>query len=266
MQILIGFFLAVLIAILAWRAGSLSKSGAWAAVLTGGLIFGLGGLPWAVLLLAFFISSSALSRAFKKRKASLAEKFSKGSQRDWGQVLANGGLGALFAVGYSMPPHHEWLWLAFAGAMAAVNADTWSTELGVLSPLPPRLITTGQEVERGTSGGISLVGTLAALGGSVFIGVAAVIFPVSHNWLPRLGSIILGGLVGSMFDSVLGATVQAIYWCPTCNKETERYPTHTCGSSTSQIRGWSWLNNDMVNFACSLMGAVVVAGLWLLLA
>jgi uncharacterized protein (TIGR00297 family) len=266
MQILIGFFLAVLIAILAWRAGSLSKSGAWAAVLTGGLIFGLGGLPWAVLLLAFFISSSALSRAFKKRKASLAEKFSKGSQRDWGQVLANGGLGAVLALGYYIPPHHEWLWLAFAGAMAAVNADTWSTELGVLSLVPPRLITTGQKVERGTSGGISLAGTFAALGGSVFIGMAAVIFPASHNWLPRLGIIIVGGLVGSMFDSVLGATVQAIYWCPTCNKETERYPTHTCGSSTSQMRGWSWLNNDMVNFACSLMGAIVVAGLWLLLA
>jgi uncharacterized protein (TIGR00297 family) len=265
MQILIGFLLAILIAVLAWRAGSLSISGSWAAVLTGGLIFGLGGLPWAILLLTFFISSSVLSRAFSQQKASLTEKFSKGSQRDWGQVLANGGLGALLAVGYFIPPHHEWLWLAFAGAMAAVNADTWSTELGVLSPVPPRLITNGQKVERGTSGGISLAGTLAALGGASLIGIAAVIFPTSHSWLPHLGIIILGGLVGSLFDSVLGATVQAIYWCPTCNKETERYPTHTCGSSTSRVRGWSWINNDMVNFACSLMGAIIVAGLWLLL-
>ena len=81
-----------------------------------------------------------------------------------------------------------------------------------------------------------------------------------------LGIIILGGLVGSLFDSVLGATVQAIYWCPTCKKETERHPTHTCGSPTSQVRGWSWFNNDMVNFACSLMGAIVTCGTyWLLL-
>jgi uncharacterized protein (TIGR00297 family) len=265
MQILIGFLLAILIAVIAWRAGSLSSSGAWAAVLTGGLIFGLGGLPWAILLLAFFISSSMLSRAFSKRKASLAEKFSKSSQRDWGQVLANGGLGALLVIGYSIPPHQEWLWLAFAGAMAAVNADTWSTELGVLSLIPPRLITNGQKVDRGTSGGITLAGILASLGGAALISIAAASFPADHSWLYRLGIIILGGLVGSLFDSVLGATVQAIYWCPTCNKETERHPTHTCGSPTSQIHGWSWINNDMVNFGCSLMGAIVAAGLWLLL-
>jgi len=265
MQILIGFLLAILIAILAWRAGSLSGSGAWAAALTGGLIFGLGGLPWAILLLVFFITSSALSRAFKKRKASLAEKFSKGDRRDWGQVLANGALGAGLAIGYFIPPQREWLWLAFAGAMAAVNADTWSTELGVLSPIPPRLITTGQSVERGTSGGITFMGTLAALGGAGLIGIAAIIFTTGRDWPLSLGIIILGGMVGSLFDSVLGATLQAIYWCPTCKKETERYPIHTCGSPTSQVRGWSWINNDVVNFACSLMGAIVAAGIWLLL-
>jgi len=264
MQILIGFLLAILIAVLAWRAGSLSSSGAWAAVLTGGLIFGLGGLPWAILLIIFFITSSALTRAFRKRKASLEEKFSKGGQRDWGQVLANGALGAVLAIGYFIPPHYEWLWLAFAGAMAAVNADTWSTELGVLSLIPPRLITTGQKVERGTSGGITFSGTLAALGGAGLIGITAVTFTAGQEWLSRLGIIILAGLVGSLFDSVLGATVQAIYWCPTCNKETERHPTHICGSPTSKVRGWSWINNDMVNFACSLMGAIVAAGIWLL--
>jgi uncharacterized protein (TIGR00297 family) len=265
MQILIGFLLAILIAVLAWRAGSLSKSGAWAAVLTGGLIFGMGGLRWAILLLAFFISSSVLTRAFSKQKASLAEKFSKGSQRDWGQVLANGGLGALLAIGNYILPDQKGIWLAFAGAMAAVNADTWSTELGVLSLVTPRLITTGQKVERGTSGGISLVGILASLGGAALIGIAAITFPSNQSWLIPLGIVILGGLVGSLFDSVLGAAVQAIYWCPTCNKETERHPTHTCGTPTSQIRGWSWINNDLVNFGCSIMGAIVAAGLWLLL-
>jgi len=265
MQIIIGVLLALIIALLAWRVGSLSSSGAWAAVATGGLIFGLGGLAWAALLLTFFITSSALSRAFKKQKAVLAEKYSKGGRRDWGQVLANGALGALLAIGYFIPPHREWVWLAFAGAMAAVNADTWSTELGVLSPIPPRMITTGQKVERGTSGGVTLAGTLAALAGSVLIALVAVIFHPGHQWLASLVIITLGGLVGALIDSILGATVQAIYWCPTCNKETERHPIHTCGNPTSQVRGWSWVNNDIVNFACSLSGAIVTAGLWLLL-
>lgn len=264
MQIFIGIVLASLIAVIAWRVGSLSASGAWAAVITGGLIFGLGGLSWAVLLMAFFITSSALSRAFKQRKAILAEKYSKGDRRDWGQVLANGAVGALLAIGYFIPPHHEWLWMAFAGAMAAVNADTWSTELGVLSPMVPRLIINGQKVERGTSGGITLVGTLAALGGAALIATLEIIFTPQQGWLTSLGIVIIGGLVGALIDSILGATVQAIYWCPMCHKETERYPTHTCGSPTHQVRGWSWVNNDLVNFVCSLMGAIVSAGLYLL--
>jgi len=255
MQLLIGFILAVIIAGLAWKAGSLSRSGAWAAVFTGGLIFGLGGLPWAILLLTFFVSSSTLSRAFSKRKVGLSEKFSKGNQRDWGQVLANGGLGAILAIVYSFQPQYEWLWLAYAGAMAAVNADTWSTELGVLSPISPRMITSGRKVERGTSGGITLIGTLAALGGASLIGTAAVLISPSPDWLPQLLIIILAGLIGSLFDSTLGATIQAIYWCKTCNKETERHPRHSCGTQTNQVRGWSWINNDGVNFACSLMGA-----------
>jgi uncharacterized protein (TIGR00297 family) len=266
MQLLVGFLLAILIAIFAWRAGSLSRSGAVAAVLTGGLIFGLGGLPWAVLLLTFFISSSVLTKSFSKCKASLAEKFSKGGRRDWGQVLANGGLGAILALGNTIWPYPEWMWLAYAGAMAAVNADTWSTEVGVLSPVSPRMITSGKKVERGTSGGITLTGTLAAIGGAALIGTAAIIFAPSSDRLSHLGVIILAGLLGSLFDSVLGATVQAIYWCPTCDKETERHPLHACGTPTNQVRGWSWVNNDLVNFACSLMGAILACGIWLLLA
>ncbi|HEX9029450.1 MAG TPA: DUF92 domain-containing protein, partial [Anaerolineales bacterium] len=222
-----------------------------AAFVTGGLIFGLGALPWAALLLAFFVSSSALSKAFAARKASLSEKFSKGSQRDWGQVLANGSLGALLALAHAWLPGQTWPWVAFAGAMAAVNADTWATELGVLSSRMPRLITTLKVVERGASGGVTLLGSLAALAGAALITLVALLFPSQGGGLALLGCAILGGLAGSLFDSLLGATVQAIYYCPVCQKETERHPTHLCGSPTRLAHGWSWLNNDLVNLACS---------------
>jgi uncharacterized protein (TIGR00297 family) len=262
----IGFLLGAAIGFLAWRAHALSASGALAATITGGLIFGLGGIPWAVLLLLFFISSSALSKAFAARKAVLSEKFSKGSQRDWGQVLANGGLGALFAVTHAILPGQTWPWVAFAGAMAAVNADTWATELGVLSQSPPHILTTWKEVERGTSGGVTWLGSLSALGGAVLIAVAALLFTDASSRLAVLGFVILGGAAGSFFDSFLGATVQAIYYCPTCQKETERHPLHSCGSQTRLVHGWSWLNNDLVNFACSVLGALVAVGLYLLVA
>ena len=265
MQLLVGILLAVLIALLAWRAHALSTSGAYAAVLTGGLIFGMGGLPWAVLLLVFFISSSALSRLFAQRKAALSEKFSKGSRRDWAQVLANGGLGALLAVVYALSGEPVWLWAAYIGTMAAVNADTWATELGVLNPTLPRLVTTWKPVDRGTSGAVSRLGTLAALGGAVLVGLAAVLVSSQVSFGVGLLAAALGGLAGSFFDSLLGATVQAIYYCPECQKETERHPQHSCGEQTRHLRGWRWLDNDGVNFLCSLAGAVVTLGVWSLL-
>lgn len=265
MQLPIGILLGILVALLAWRVGALSNSGAWTAALTGGLIFGLGGLPWAALLLAFFVSSSVLSRLFGRRKAALAEKFSKGHRRDWAQVLANGGLGALLALVHGLFPSANWVWVAFAGAMAAVNADTWATELGVLSRTAPRLVTTGRQVEHGASGGVTLLGSLSALGGASLVALTAFLFHTGEAAWGLLAAALLGGLAGTFFDSLLGASVQAIYHCPTCDKETERHPKHTCGTPTTQVRGWGWMNNDLVNLSCSLVGAIISVLLWRLL-
>jgi uncharacterized protein (TIGR00297 family) len=269
MQLITGFAAAILISLLAWRAASLSISGAAAAMLMGGLIFGLGGLGWAALLVTFFISSSALSRIFERRKLGLYEKFSKGSRRDWGQVAANGGLGVALVAVHGLPdagsPFELLPWVAYAGALAAVNADTWATELGVLSSRPPRLITTGRLVERGASGGISNLGVLASLGGALLIAGVAALFSPAEVLLKLIAVVVVGGLAGSLVDSLLGATIQAIYWCPNCLKETERHPLHTCSTATVLMRGWRWLNNDLVNFSCSLTGAAVAGWLWYLL-
>ena len=259
MQLLAGFLLAIAVGYAAYRVHSLSRSGVYAAALVGTVIFGVGGWQWALLLLAFFVSSSALTRAFKKRKTGLSEKFSKGGQRDAAQVFGNGGLATLFAGLHYFFPASPWVWLAFAASLAAVNADTWSTELGVLSPQPPRMIThPSRVVEKGTSGGVSVVGTLAALAGSALIGVLAAIFPPAvAPWTIGLW-VTLAGFLGALFDSLLGATVQAIYHCPTCNKETERHPLHTCGTPTTHKRGWEWLNNDMVNLGCAVFAIIFV--------
>jgi uncharacterized protein (TIGR00297 family) len=257
LQFVLGFLFAACIAFAAYRAHSLSRSGAWGALLEGTIIFGLGGWRWAVLLLAFFISSSALTHTFARRKAALNEKFDKGGQRDIGQVLANGGVASIFAGLSFFFPHASWTWMAFAASLAAVNADTWATELGVLNPSMPRLVTNWKQVERGTSGGISFYGILAATGGAALIAVlAGLVRPSGTFWLVT-GAAILGGLVGSLIDSFLGATVQAIYRCPHCGKETEKHPLHTCGTRTIQTRGWKWLNNDMVNVGCALAGALI---------
>ncbi len=269
--LLIGFLLAVSIAIAARKARSLSRSGMYAAILTGTMIFGLGGWQWAVLLLTFFFSSTALTRAFKQRKKEANEKYAKGGERDAGQVLGNGGIAALLAALHFFYPEAAWPWLGFAASLAAVNADTWATELGVLNPTAPRLITDlRKSVEKGTSGGVSAIGTLAALAGAGLIGLlAASLYPRSflrpmQGFFPVALLVTLAGLLGSLFDSWLGATAQAIYYCPACQKETERYPHHACGARTHRIRGWSWLDNDWVNFACGALGALLaIVAAWL---
>ena len=259
MQILLGFLLAIIVAYAAYRAHSLDRSGALAATVVGTIIFGIGGWEWSILLLTFFITSSGLSRAFKKRKAGLDEKFSKGHERDAGQVLGNGGLATLFAALHAFYPESAWPWIGFAASLAAVNADTWATELGVLSPAPPRLVTNPRtRVEKGTSGGISLFGTIASLLGSAIIAFPAVLIsPADTLDVYYFLVITFAGLSGSLFDSLLGATVQAMYYCPTDQKETEKHPLHTCGTETVHIRGWKWLDNDWVNFACSAFGVIV---------
>ena len=264
MQIVYGFILAVIVAYLAYRVHSLDKSGAIAATIVGTVIFGMGGWQWAVLLLIFFITSSGLSRAFKKRKADLSEKFSKGHERDAGQVFGNGGLATLFAALHAFYPESILPWVAFAASLAAVNADTWATELGVLNPTPPRLITNPtKRVEKGTSGGISTFGTIASLLGSAVIALPAVLLSPIGTLTPAHWVLItFAGLAGSFFDSLLGASVQAMYYCPKDNRETEKHPLHTCGTETVHIRGWKWLDNDWVNLACGAFGvAIALIGL-----
>ncbi|MEJ2748735.1 MAG: DUF92 domain-containing protein [Anaerolineae bacterium] len=261
-NLIYAFLLSCLIVALALWRGSLSYSGAASALVVGTLIFGLGGWQWGVLLALFFISSSLLSHFKETEKRAAAEKFDKGHRRDSGQVAANGGLGAVLAILSAIFPWMGWFPL-FVGVMATVTADTWATELGTLSRQPPRLITNGRVVEVGTSGGVSVLGTAVSLGGGLFIGLAAgLMMPGYSAWLlAGLGA--AGGLIGSLFDSLLGATVQQIYYCDVCQKDTER-KIHKCGQPTRPLRGWSWLNNDLVNLWASLVGGGTAVLLWLL--
>jgi uncharacterized protein (TIGR00297 family) len=261
-NILLAFILsAAIVALALWR-GSLSRSGGAAALIVGAVTFGLGGWVWGVLLALFFVSSSLFSHFKEDEKRATAEKFEKGHRRDSGQVLANGGLGALLALASAVWPSPIWLPL-FVGVMATVTADTWATELGTLARRPPRLITTGRIVEVGASGGISPLGTAVSFMGGLLIGLTAGL--LSPDLAPLSGALIgaLGGVSGSLVDSLLGATVQQIYYCDQCQKETERQ-LHKCGYETRPLRGWRWLNNDLVNLLSSAAGGLIALALFFL--
>jgi uncharacterized protein (TIGR00297 family) len=265
-RIIAGLLFSFLIGGLAYRRRSLTRGGWIGAIISGTATFGFGGWSWGLTLIVFFLSSSALSHFRQAKKQLLAsEKFEKGSQRDLFQTLANGGPAALLALLYGLGSQSPALLAIFAGIMATVTADTWATELGVLSPDPPRLITTWRVVEPGTSGGITTHGTLAAFGGAALIATTMTLLVALERggwslWL--LPTALLGGIAGSMVDSLLGATVQAIYRAPG-TRETER-ASDPNGVNYPLLRGWRWMTNDMVNLLSSLIGGAIALGIFML--
>ncbi|HVR47579.1 MAG TPA: DUF92 domain-containing protein [Candidatus Binatia bacterium] len=242
MQVALGAALAAVIALIAHRARSLSTSGAVAAFVVGTIVFASAGWRGAAVLFAFFIPSALLSR-----------RGSGGAPRSGWQVLANGGIAAccaLLAARYDGP-----FAAAFAGAFAAASADTWGTEIGTRVAQTPVSILTFRTVPVGRSGGITLWGSLAMIGGALCVGVAAAAVGVA----PLLG-VAAGGVAGALLDSMLGASLQALRFCPACARECETR-RHSCGGATQLRRGLSWIENDTVNFAATLCGAVLAASI-----
>ena len=239
------------VAYMAWRGKALSVSGAAAAAIVGTLCAGGGGAFGAVALLLFFGSSSGLSRVGKRKKDALA--FEKGGQRDAGQVLANGGVAALCAglLPLVSPEIRPVLWAAFLGSLSEACADTWATEVGTLAARPPRLIINFRPAPKGASGAVSLPGSLALLAGAALI--ACIGF--WQGGAGAFGAALIGGVLGAFLDSLLGATVQAQYECAICGKITERREHH--GLPTDLIRGYAFMNNDVVNALGTLAGAIL---------
>jgi uncharacterized protein (TIGR00297 family) len=187
------------------------------------------------LLFAFFISGSLLTQVATGR----------GGLRNARQVIANGGAAALGALLGS--------WPAAAGALAAAAADTWATEIGSFSPVPPRLITSWVRVPRGTSGGITALGTAGGLAGALTMAALAHLLPPPGP-APGVLLVAAAGLAGMLADSLLGATGQGLFECAACAARSERADT-ICHEPVRLIRGWRWLDNDAVNLAATLVGA-----------
>lgn len=266
MDWLLGLFGSLIVAGLAYRKRSLTVSGAIAAVVMGTIYYGSGSLIWFGLLLTFFFSSTFWSKWKQYSKSKFDHLYEKTGRRDAAQVFANGGIGMLLCLGNAVYPHQIWL-LLFLGVMATVNADTWATEIGSLSKADPRSLLSGKRVPAGTSGAISGLGTFATCMGALTIGAAAVAalyiaddpafsFPYTWSFLGVIClSALVGGIAGSFTDSLLGATIQAMYKCKSCNHLTEK-SVH-CGHPTELVKGWRWMTNDLVNGISSMVGGIV---------
>ena len=254
-QFLLGIVFASAVAIVSYRFRLLTLSGSAATFLLATIVFGVGGWQWGIPILTFFLLSSFLSKYGKARKSQFQLMFDKSDRRDAGQVAANGGVaGSVVLCWYFFPGKHIWFPMYLA-TLAAVTADTWGTEIGLFSRGLPRSITTLKQAEKGTSGAISLAGIIGGAVGGVFIALSGMIWPSGLRSVADAAVIVLAGVLASLVDSLVGATLQAQYRCMKCGKRTERV-LH-CGEQTTLISGLVWLNNDVVNWCCAASGAVV---------
>jgi len=261
LTILIAGIICAALALGAWKVHVLESAGAITAFLIGfaTFVFPADGWKWFLVLLVFLMVSSYMTH-YKyqvKRKKGFAQE--KGGARGWPNVAANGAVAGLLVLFTPFFPR-ELILAAFLGAVATANADTLATEIGLLNPTDPRLITDLRKVvPAGTSGGISIFGELATLLGALLIGVAAGLLGMSGNagWPlgVLIGTTMIAGLAGCSIDSVIGATVQGIYKCRVCSKITEN--RRHCGNPSIPLRGHKAIDNNVVNLIATICGAAV---------
>lgn len=239
----------------AFKLKALTLGGAAGAMLLGSLVFSIGGVYWVIPMATFFVLSSMLSKIGKIKKTILKGMVEKGSNRDILQVYANGGISFVIAILYFYTSQSIFF-LMFLGSLAAATADTWGTEIGILSRKLPRNILNFSKVEPGTSGGITLLGT-----SGLFVGAGILTLSGIFSLNGSIGGIFLiisvAGIFGAFIDSILGATVQAQYRCPNCQKTTEKL-IHCGKYPTDLISGYRWIDNDVVNLICTTSGALFV--------
>ncbi len=257
-----------IIALGAWRSKSLTQNGAFAAFAVGVLAM-RAGWAWGAFLVAWFAIAALISRVGRRVKAArMFGVVAKGAERDARQVLANGGVFAFCAMltlivaqidGFSIETHRLveiGVAAAAAGALAAAGADTWATEFGTLIGGTPWSLRERRRVPVGTSGALSVAGSLAAIaGGIILAALAAALHLIPLTVVPAVA---LSAVAGAFTDSLLGAWWQDRRWCPHCVMHTEQVQ-HVCGTRTERAGGIGVLDNDAVNFLCTLVGAALAA-------
>jgi uncharacterized protein (TIGR00297 family) len=236
--------------------GSLTAAGALAAALLGFGVFYGGGLYFWALLMVFFVSSTLLTRLKEERKAPYESLTGKGGRRDLAQVLANGGVALAAALAYRLTGRGAAL-LAYAGALAAANADTWASELGLLSRRQPVSILTLRRAQRGASGAVSAVGLAASVGGSLLVAAAFAAGAALRGLPPRVlslgfAAVAAAGFLGAIADSVCGAALQGRFL--EAGQYSERR-SDAAGAPNTLTGGLAFVNNDVVNLLCTFVGA-----------
>ena len=263
---LIPFGVNLAVAIVAYVLHWLTLSGALSALLVGFFAFRFTGIGGWFLLMLFFITANILGKLGRAVSQGDIEKIQKkGGRRDWAQVMANGGLAGASALLYGIAGGRLAL-VMYGAAIAASTADTWAGEAGILSRKPPVSIRTFRPVPVGMSGGISPLGTFSSFLGSVLIALAWYATFADYgdgSWILLASVVAVAGMIGSLTDSYLGATLQGHYYDPERKQVTEHEQRN--GKKLELCRGIRWIDNDVVNFLSNVIAVLVGSGFSLII-
>ncbi len=246
---LIYILLIALVALFALKKHLLTRGGAAASAVLGLSILYLGGLSAFFMLLFFFLTASLLSKAIGGHN----ELEEKGSERDALQVLANG-LPAFVALLLSFATPYKMMFLiSFACAIAEAEADTFAGDIGYMSHKDPVSILTFTKVPKGLSGGVTLLGIMGSLLGSALI--ALLFIGTYYLSFSAFALIAASGVLGALFDSLLGASLQVHYRDRNGRLTEHRFDKD--GNENERARGIPLINNDMVNMLSGFFAAAI---------
>ena len=189
----------------------LDLGGIIAALVVGLTISILGHWTWLIVLMTFLIVGSFATKWRFLEKSKISAEEANDGIRGWRNVLANGGIASIVAVGNYISGGHEWAYFLLCSAVSVAASDTLASEIGSLDPRT-RIITTLEAVPAGTNGGMSPTGTLAAFYGALLISVVSTVLGAINGDMnpPALffSFVILIGWIGCQVDSILGALLE----------------------------------------------------------
>ncbi|KAJ7329828.1 hypothetical protein JRQ81_016002 [Phrynocephalus forsythii] len=265
----------LIIASRGFKKKSLDHGGAIGGLIVG-FILTVANYSFFAALLMFFVTSSKLTKWRGEVKKQIDAEYKEGGQRNWMQVFCNGGVPAELAllymiengpgeipVDFSKQYTASWMCLSLLGALACCAGDTWASEIGTAINKEPRLITTWKKVPIGTNGGVTLIGLIASLLGGTLVGLAYFIsqmifvndLDISAPQWPIIVFGGLAGLLGSIIDSYLGATMQYSGF----DTRTGKVVKHET-KDTKHISGKPILDNNAVNLFSSVVIALLLPG------
>lgn len=208
-QLFVALAFSLILGYLAYRTRIADLSALFSAALLGVLIIVFSEIFWFILLLTFFILGGVFTRYKYRYKEAIGLAQPKGGVRSYENVFSNSTAALVLAICYGIYPQHaELIIFAYLGTVATATGDTLASEIGTTAHSQPIMITTLKKTETGVDGAVSVLGELAALVGSMVIGLLPVLFGRVENAFLAISITTAGGFLGTNIDSLLGATLQ----------------------------------------------------------